>query len=137
TSEQADRGVGKCSCSSSFPMGFIATGTRLGKRIYDRSSERGSQQLDQWRIRARCCGFLHVGLSRLHRFPVGNLDEGVGIVEHLVPRTTKKALLALSLCRDETLEETLEIVPPAGLSRQFDDHFDRHVSPPMVVAWRR
>src|SRR5215831_5063483 len=33
-SEQADRGVGKCSCSSSFPMGFIATGTRLGKRIY-------------------------------------------------------------------------------------------------------
>ena len=115
-------------------MGFIASEGQSGKRTDDRSSEWGSQQLDQWRICARYCSCLHVGLPRLHRFPVGNLDEGVGIIEHLVPRTTKKAVLALSLRRDEALEETLELVPPAGFGFQCDNHFDSHLPLPVVVA---
>jgi hypothetical protein len=105
-----------------------------GKRTDDHSSERGSEQLEQWRRCARCCGITHVDLSHLRRFRGGDLDDGIGIVEHLVPRTSKKALLALSLRRDEALEETLELVPPAGFGFQFDNHFDSHLSPPVAIA---
>jgi len=54
-----------------------------------------------------------VSFPRLRRFPISDLDEGVGIVERRIPRAAKKALLVLSLRRDEALEDLLEVIPAA------------------------
>lgn len=77
----------------------------------------------------RCCGFLHVRVPRLGRLPVGDLDEDVAVIEHLVARAAKKAVLAPSLSRDHAFEQTPQLIPPTRFGPQFDDHFDGHIVP--------
>ena len=100
---------------------------RLREPADDRGPDRSSQQLEQRCICARCCGLLHVHVARLGRLPIGDLDQDVGVFEHLVPRAAKEAVLAWSLSRDDALEQTAELGPPARCGLQFDDHFDGHV----------
>src|SRR5215813_6600595 len=86
---------------------------RLGQLADDRGPEWGGQQLEQRCVRARCCGFLQVGLPHLGRLPIGDLDQDVGVVEHPVACAAKEAVLARSRRLDQAFEHTPEVIPPA------------------------
>ena len=76
-----------------------------------------------------------MGLPRLGRLPIGDLDQDIGIVGHPISRAAREAVLARSLRRDQPLEHTSELVPPAGFGVQFDDYRDSHVVLPGAFPW--
>src|SRR5215469_3594944 len=76
--------MGKLPWTRQLLQGLTAALVRSGKLADDRGPEWGSQQLEQRCVRAGRCGFLHVGLPRLGRLPIGDLDQDVGVVEHPV-----------------------------------------------------
>src|SRR5215470_16948382 len=73
-----------------------------------------------------------MGLPGFGRLPIGDLDQDIGIIEPPVPGAAQEPVLARSLRRDQALEHTPELVPPAGFGVQFDDHRDSH----MVLSGR-
>src|SRR5215469_16708557 len=119
--------MGKLSRARQLIWGLTAAPGPVRKPADDRGPEWGGQQLEQRCVRARCCGFFHVGLPRLGRLPIGDLDQDVGVVEHPVACAAQEAVLARSRRRDQAFEHTPEVIPPAGLGPQFDNHLDGHL----------
>jgi len=71
-------------------------------------------------------GFLHVRHPRLGGLPIGNLDQQVGVIEHLVARAAEESMLVRSLRCDHVFEQALQLISPTGPGPQLDDHFDCH-----------
>jgi hypothetical protein len=61
------------------------------------------------------------------RLPIGDLDQRVGVIKHLVARATQEAALARSLLRHHILKQTLELCPPTWFGLELNDRLDRHV----------
>jgi hypothetical protein len=58
--------------------------------------------------------------------PIGNLNQDVGVIEHLVARAAQEAGRAQSQWRHIALEQGFERSPLAEYGLEFDDHFDGH-----------
>ena len=95
-----------------------------GSWLDDRGPERRGQHLEQRCIGAggRASSMWATRASADSHSAISTSD--VGVVEHLVARAAKEAGLARSCGRDHALEQTLELIPPAGFGLQFDDHLD-------------
>jgi len=67
---------------------------------------------------------------RLGRLPLGNLDQHVGVIEHLVAGAAEEAALGRSMFRHDSLDQAHELGPHAWFGLKLDDHLDHRFASP-------